>query len=311
MYRRHATGNVASADLGIPTEHPRPQLIVGSAYAKSIIPLSLVPPLYTIFALESADILWPRSSMPIPIKSPSPSPSRPTPLESTYSTATRSFLQRDHARTQSALSHLLKLLSASSPPTSWLDLASPSTKADDQSTAVLKLYISANATLYSDPPSEPSSLPPPAQALLKMSPKEALSTLRDNSVKVLGEPLSPALITTLVLAALKLQPPSSALDFAHHLVEDWLTALPDEFVSQIASTSSEALSGLEHQRVDAARQGYLKVVELFVGEVLVREREWGMARGLLDGEVVMGPKRKEVSHSAGLDALLRRVATSV
>ena len=50
-----------------------------------------------------------------------------------------------------------------------------------------------------------------------------------------------------------------------------------------------------HQ-VEVAREGYLKVVELFVGEVLAREGEWEMARGFLDGETVMSSKRKEVRH---------------
>lgn len=38
----------------------------------------------------------------------------------------------------------------------------------------------------------------------------------------------------------------------------------------------------------------MKVVELFVGEILSREEEWEMARGFLEGEVVMSSKKKEV-----------------
>jgi hypothetical protein len=52
------------------------------------------------------------------------------------------------------------------------------------------------------------------------------------------------------------------------------------------------------QRLEAAREGYIKVVELFVGEILVREGEWEMARAFLEGESVSGSKRKEVCHTA-------------
>jgi hypothetical protein len=52
---------------------------------------------------------------------------------------------------------------------------------------------------------------------------------------------------------------------------------------------------VELQKLEAAREGYIKVVELFVGEILVREGEWEMARAFLEGESVIGSKRKEVS----------------
>jgi len=102
------------------------------------------------------------------------------------------------------------------------------------------------------------------------------------------------------LASLKLRPEEDALSFAHKLGEDWLAGLPDSFVFALVSRR-DGVRGTEgeeaQRRREGAKEGYLRVVELFVGEVLGREGEWGMARGLLEGEVVMGSKRKEVSWS--------------
>jgi hypothetical protein len=101
-----------------------------------------------------------------------------------------------------------------------------------------------------------------------------------------------------LLASLKLKPAASALDFAHQLAEDWIARLPDNFVAAISQPTGRKLSPEEKKQVESAREGYLKVVELFVGEVLAREGEWEMARAFLEGEVVMGSKRKEVSQPA-------------
>jgi len=101
------------------------------------------------------------------------------------------------------------------------------------------------------------------------------------------------LVSTLILAALKLHPAEDALGYVHRVTEEWLSNLPDGFMEGIARRSPATAE----KRVEAGREGYLKVLELFTGEVLAREGEWEMARGILDGDTLLGSKRKEVSQS--------------
>jgi hypothetical protein len=210
-------------------------------------------------------------------------------------------VRRDHVKTQATLAKLLDLTSKlPRDPAPWYDLSRARAPggadyggltAADWMTKTLKLAISANASMYSDPPKNVASghlahLLPPAP------PTAMLQHVRDVCVKTYGaDLLPPPLMLTFLLAALKLRPAEPALGFAHTFAEEWLTALPDQFVLSIASEAR----GPNRARVEVAREGYLKVVELFVGEVLGREGEWEMARGLLDGEMVMGSKKKEVS----------------
>jgi hypothetical protein len=219
--------------------------------------------------------------------------------DSLYNAAVQSFVRRDHVKTQATLNKLLNLtekLPKGSAP--WYDLSSPvdaggadygGLTASEWVTKTLKLAISANASMYSDPPKNFAQMPhilPPAP------PTAMLDHIQAVCVKTYGAKLlPPQLVSTLLLAALKLRPSEPALAFAHTLAEEWLTALPDAFILSIASETR----GPNRKRVETAREGYLKVVELFVGEVLGREGEWEMARGLLEGEMVMGSKKKEVS----------------
>ncbi|RSH80724.1 hypothetical protein EHS25_007060 [Saitozyma podzolica] len=242
--------------------------------------------------------------MPAPNNKPphsaaSPPPSRPseTPIEILYNTAVQSFVRRDHVKTHATLSRLLTLLhDQPRPQRAWHDLgpassvngngngeASEASEGSARETEewvikTLKLVISSHASLYSDPPSNPFNLPPELHSLLPPKPPNFLLE---------------HLVSTLLLASLKLKPAASALDFAHQLAEDWIARLPDNFVAAISQQAGKKLSPEEKKQVESAREGYLKVVELFVGEVLAREGEWEMARAFLDGEVVMGSKRKE------------------
>ncbi len=226
---------------------------------------------------------------------------KPDPYEVLYNTAVQAFVRRDHAKTQASLEKLLALTrKLPRDPEPWYDLTSSpngeTAAAEEWVTKTLKLAISANASLYSDPPKAFQAMPhllPPAP------PTMMLEYIRDLCAKTYGQALlPPQLVSTFLLAALKLRPADAALGFAHQLAEDWLTALPDKFVLAIAQPppgGNSAAASAARKRTDAAREGYLKVVELFVGEVLGREGEWEMARGLLEGEMVMGSKKKEVS----------------
>ncbi|WVQ99123.1 hypothetical protein IAU59_006255 [Kwoniella sp. CBS 9459] len=206
----------------------------------------------------------------------------------------------------------------------------------------LKLLISSSASLYTDPPSDsalvktqlpvefsqstPGTTANYASAtspdkLLAYLHSRCLDCLYPRAKAVAASPqngthngdsetklplLPPQILSTLILASLKLRPSQPALDHTHRICEEWLANLPDSFILAISprrqydsgNTSGESSKAvaLYRRKVEAAKEGYIKVVELFVGEVLSREGEWEMARGFLDGEVVVPSKRKEALY---------------
>lgn len=234
------------------------------------------------------------------------------------------------------------------PQSPWWDLAvspataqpasgtTPTTALDEWTIRALKLLISSLASLYSDPSPLSSSsrltaLPEAISALLSPTPADRLLTylhaqcvthaippplLNADGSRQAYNPASsllpPALLSTLLLAALKI-PGEASVKWAHGLAEDWIAGLPDSFFGAISPSGGlasrqrqgQGQSGagagtdvVRQNKVDSAREGYIKVVELFVGEVLVREGEWEMARAFLEGESVIGSKRKEVCGAA-------------
>jgi hypothetical protein len=252
-----------------------------------------------------------------PSPSPSPSASRSTSssaLEQLYNTAVQAFVRRDHVKALSSLQKLLEhLTSKPSPSTVWYDLTTITLVGEEKDLGewrekILKLYISSTVSLYSDPKGVPSTadlgediprLLPPAAPDVLLTHLQRVCELHSLPLGTNPAILPPSLISTLLLASLKVQPTHPALDFAHHLAEDWLSALPDSLLEEISRAPEKGSEGSAEQRkrVEGIREGYLKVTELFVGEVLVKEGEWEMARSFLEGEGVMGSKRKEVRRS--------------
>ncbi|WVW83590.1 hypothetical protein I302_105611 [Kwoniella bestiolae CBS 10118] len=238
-------------------------------------------------------------------------------IEVLYNTAVQSFVRRDHVKTQAVLSRLLASLETKQDQVqgnepAWYDLDSDvpamgdedgegQEEIDEWMIKTLKLSISSLTSLYADPPHKTTTLPSEITNLLPpIPPNKLLGHLRTTCNEYLRSPiLPPQIISTLLLASLKLRPSPPALDFAHHLSEEWITALPDQFILSISpqsGSSKQTKDAKKRKKVESAREGYLKVVELFVGEVLSREGEWEMARGFLDGEGVMGSKRKEALY---------------
>lgn len=174
---------------------------------------------------------------------------------------------------------------------------------DDWRSKVLKLYISSWVSLYSDPPASTSGLTADITKYLQPSPpSDLLLHLQQISLTHSFPPfapipiLPPSILSTLLLGALRLQPASIALETAHRLTEDWLAAVPETLLQAISrNKGSTDHIPEERRKVESVREGYEKVIELFVGEILVREGEWEMARSFLESEGVMGSKRKEVS----------------
>ena len=238
------------------------------------------------------------------------SPSRPpseSPIEVAYNTAVQSFVRRDHLRTHGAISTLLKLLETDVPKldgSKWYELKEGENEGYEWRIKVLKLVISAYASLYSDPSNNTSDLPEDIKGILPpSSPDRALARVLEicQSTLKTDNLLPPQLISTLILASLKLKPSTPALDFAHRVTESWVSDIPDDYIRVIStssSNSSKSSSIVTHaagmkKRIESTREAYLKVIELFVGEVLAREGEFEMARAFLDGEDVLGSKRKE------------------
>lgn len=230
-------------------------------------------------------------------------PTRPpeSDIEILYNTAVQSFVRRDHGKTQAALARLLKHVEGLEVnQRAWYDVEVECSKEEEEGTEwrikILKLVISANASLYSDPPSNVGTIPSDLAALLPpSSPDLMLGHIQSICTDTLSDTdlLPPAIISTLLLASLKLKPSPRALDFAHNLAESWIAGLPDALIHSISTNKVSAQSPQAKKRIEGCREGYLKVIELFVGEVLAREGDFEMARALLDGEEVMSSKRKE------------------
>jgi hypothetical protein len=230
-------------------------------------------------------------------------PTRPpeSDIEILYNTAVQSFVRRDHGKTQAALARLLKHVEGlESSNRAWYDLEKDCSKEEEEGNEwrikILKLVISANASLYSDPPSNVGTIPSDLAALLPpSSPDLMLGHIQSICTDTLSDTdlPPPAIISTLLLASLKLKPSPRALDFAHNLAESWIAGLPDALIHSISTNKVLAQSPQAKKRIEGCREGYLKVIELFVGEVLAREGDFEMARALLDGEEVMSSKRKE------------------
>ncbi|WVQ67971.1 uncharacterized protein L199_006176 [Kwoniella botswanensis] len=247
-----------------------------------------------------------------------PDPSTPiSQIELLYNTAVQSFVRRDHVKTQAVLSRLLSLLDdqqkqnnarGKGKSTAWYDLdldgavdgeEMEQVDVDEWMIKTLKLSISSLTSLYTDPPTKTTTLP---KQITNLLPPTTPDKLLDHLLQLCKEHLSveilpPQIISTLLLASLKLRPSPPSLDFAHRLSEDWLKALPDQFIAAISPhIGDRAKDAKKRKKVESAREGYMKVTELFVGEVLSREGEFEMARGFLDGENILGSKRKEALY---------------
>ncbi|EKD04713.1 hypothetical protein A1Q2_00943 [Trichosporon asahii var. asahii CBS 8904] len=133
------------------------------------------------------------------------SPPKLDQYELLYNSAVQSFVRRDHVKTQATLARLLDLTRAlprtSSP---WYDVSSTAAPqpGDEWMTKTLKLAISANASLYSDPPRAPGALAPDvADRLPPASPRRMLGYILDLCVSTYGSSLlPPALVSTFLLA---------------------------------------------------------------------------------------------------------------
>ena len=229
-------------------------------------------------------------------------------METLYNTAVEAFVRRDHIKAHRALSELLHALEQSSRLQTrhpWYDFDTTPGGGqtwDEWYIKSLKLYIGAHASLYADYPLDPtdsrssssSKLPKEMQDFVPPSPPNVvLEKVYDTCQSAFkSKMIPPALMSTFILAALKLQPQSDALAAAHGITEAWLAEVPSAFLERISRPPSG--SPESRKAVENSRESYLRVLELFVGEVLGKEGEYEMARAILDGDSLLPSKRREV-----------------
>lgn len=275
-----------------------------------------------------------------PLSGSGQSPPRPpeSPTEVLYNTAVQSFVRRDHVKTHSTLTRLLSNLKGEirkHPRRKWYDLSPSSQQANGMAVdsvegleewliKTYKLHISAHASLYTDPPRSPparsaynstTTLP---SSLLDLIPPHPPNKVLQHVYDTVTESypdgiIPPPLISTFILAGLKLQPQQDALGCIHKIAEEWLANLPDTFIEAISAPTRRPQAQSAQgggKRLESGREGYLRVLELFTGEVLVREGEWEMARGVLDGDTLLGSKRKEALYRHLRATQTRREAPS-
>ncbi|EIN09962.1 hypothetical protein PUNSTDRAFT_66832 [Punctularia strigosozonata HHB-11173 SS5] len=225
----------------------------------------------------------PASSSSIAVKaSSSPETSTEATLRSLYNRAAKAFLHRDVALTHSLLSSAFSILS---PPSSYSDSLDPYRKKWDI------LRITLETTIYVAPPhvlgNEPRTLPSPLRANLMLSAPALVSQLYHRSVQLFtpAQAVSPnpgflpaQILLTLVLSALKL----SCADGGRTMAEDWLSRRVE-----VDTTASD-------------EEGYRKVVEIYVLEILPRLEQWGYAREFLAWQRELSPEVKQASRQSSL-----------
>jgi hypothetical protein len=213
--------------------------------------------------------------------------------EALYQEATQAFLTCDYVTTHEALNKLLAMIPpAMGTRAPWFE-ASRTTNAaewnnEKWTSKIIKLAITSSAALCkAKPPSQKAvekllDTSPPITATWALQRGLELCQSQYDAVDRLDN-IPATMMVTLLMNALKLGP--EGVSRAKTIVEDWLAQLP-----QAAFDAFQVRTGPE-----GAREDYLRVVDLYVGEILAREEEWEMASIFLETEPIMSSKRKEVS----------------
>lgn len=213
--------------------------------------------------------------------------------EALYQEATQAFLTCDYVTTHEALNRLLALV-PSQPETAslWYEAARTGSTAEWNNekwrSKIVKLAITSYAALCrAKPPSQKAiekllGVSPPITAFWALQQGLELCQAQYGAVNKL-ENIPATMMVTLVMNALKLG--QEGVSRGKIIIEDWLAVLPQEAFDAFQGTTG----------AEGAREDYLRVIELYVGEILTREEEWEMASVFLQSESVMSSKRKEVS----------------
>ena len=191
-------------------------------------------------------------------------------LRGLYSHATRSFVQRDLAQTNSLVNQAFKLLSPPSSPSSLIDgLSSHRRKWD-----ILRITLAT--TLYSSTPSkslkgEFKELPLPPNDFVQSLRTRSLRLFTPQSLPASAGYVPPQVILLLAVSALKFD----VITLAREIIEDWLTK-----------------RGLDEGLEDAA--AYEKIIEVYSLHVLARLGAWEDAREFMRHEGELPQEAKQV-----------------
>jgi len=233
--------------------------------------LTKQPLLTTHVPLKSSKL-----SSPPPDSSP-PQTSTSATLRSLYPRAARAFVLRDIETTHYLLQSAFSILK---PPSSTTDSLSDDRKKWDI------LRITFESTVYSSPPDSTASWPESLRSILTEAPQALVTAIYSRSLSLFTPSgtkgktalnaacLPPQVLTTLVYSSLKLGVP----DVGRMIIEDWLSR----------REPLDVFGGVRN------RDGYDKVLELYILHILPKIGQWDYAKEFLEYESELPAARRDV-----------------
>jgi hypothetical protein len=235
-----------------------------------------VPPTpYIPFKLttEPATDKSPPASLPVP-----PHQLTATTLRPLYTRAVRAFLHRDIVLTHSLLTSAFSLITP--PLTPALDSLTEYRRKWDV------LRITLEVTIYTAPPPDSTSIPTALRSNALLSAAALLATLHTRSLRLFAPADGPAtpdpaflpaqVLVTLALSSAKIGCPAAG----RGIIEEWLACR----TSNAAAVNSAAVT---------AEDGYEKVLEVYILNILPALGEWAYARQFLGYETELPVQSRE------------------
>jgi hypothetical protein len=211
---------------------------------------------------------------------PASSPAQPQQLTATtlrplYTRAVRAFLHRDIVLTHSLLTSAFALITP--PLTPAPDLLAEHRRKWDV------LRITLDVTVYTAPPPDSASIPTALRSNALLSAAALLTSLHTRSLRLFAPADGPAtpnsaflpaqVLITLALSSAKIGCPVAG----RGIVEEWL-----------------ACRALNATALNAAEDGYEKVLEVYILNILPALGEWAYARQFLGYETELPMQSREV-----------------
>ena len=241
--------------------------------------LTKQPLLTTHVPLKSSKL-----SSPPPDSSP-PQTSTSATLRSLYPRAARAFVLRDIETTHCLLQSAFPILK---PPSSTTDSLSDDRKKWDI------LRITFESTVYSSPPDSTASWPESLRSILTEAPQALVTAFvvtfhpvwdkRENC-------LPPQALTTLVYTSLRLGVP----DVGRMIIQDWLSR----------REPLDVFGGVRN------RDGYDKVLELYILHILPKIGQWDYAKEFLEYESELPAARRDVCSTFILEECLWLITSRI
>src|SRR6267154_297917 len=215
---------------------------------------------------------------------PTSSPTQPQQLTATtlrrlYTRAVRAFLHRDIVLTHSLLTSAFALIT---PP---LTPASDSLAEHRRKWDVLRITL--DVTVYTDPPPDSASIPTALRSNALVSAAALLASLHTRSLRLFAPADGPAtpnsaflpaqVLVTLAFSSAKIGCPTAG----RGIIEEWLAC-------RALNTSAA------NTVVVTAEDGYEKVLEIYILNILPALGEWAYARQFLGYETELPVRSREV-----------------